>query len=910
MTAAKASATPKKASAPAVEAASKKRATPPAETTLVPADGFLPTSPLKVPKTSQASSPASVVLKPPTLPDDEHTGDGFEVLRAVIPYATRYKCQRTLSDYLPLDVKDNSGYKEVWDCAHAQSSLLQNGLYEAGSVITWLNPLENHGLVIDAPSFKQIVRAEQRLVPTSLNGGEDRIVWPGSFHTYVFKDHIPEAYPKTVFLVSGHAMAAAWWVAMSRCLEARDMKRLALLWQAGRSVTFTCFVAKDAKDLIFRSLFASEDYASMAELTDTWVHWSGKVNQLLADLPAGMKMDDKEKWGKEKKLSFKGGSFTKGLLSAVVAMKRFNPAALEVIRRIEKQFGVDVFSAGYTKLTRLSQLAATTLPSAAVEDGITFAVELAYMQLLSGAAVPSFYNTKNMETKGENAGWYLTTLAKYSMLSQLVGIAQGMGDAAKGLLTALEQISSPRDFLKKHPPVDDKENSDGEDGAAALPGATCQPEAEWQKLAGAQKRVYQLARDLYSCEYDPDLIKIAKKPAVLEILADGESLFNGLNLHKEWSAALKDLEQSAAVVQANESAAPGMSVRRLVRMSSNPEKAEGERAQQEREQLWKQAQAQRRKLVNLAVARTEAEIIAVWNKAAAENVRSFSGTLNEEHRLFIFSCDLFEESQVSPWTTPGSITDGKAEAKVMLKWMKTAACKQTDFLVGFDGRSVANRRWLEEDLSITSNSSTCCEMSVIFKKDNGRPGRKVFGAASSKETGYLSGQDDFVLDGSDSSTYELTFVGVPMPPLVQLPRICESDKEQILGASKAGMKPRSWSRPDEFWAALLAATRASVVVDGTPGGGTLASCCLKKGVQYFGFTRTKKHLSWISNIVDLEACRCCTMSKHPLYAQSLAEMIAEFFKEELNPQEPETLSADEVSALDGSEEAEATAATG
>ena len=35
-------------------------------------------------------------------------------------------------------------------------------------------------------------------------------------------------------------------------------------------------------------------------------------------------------------------------------------------------------------------------------------------------------------------------------------------------------------------------------------------------------------------------------------------------------------------------------------------------------------------------------------KSAAENARSFSGSLNEEHRLFIFCTDLEEESQVSP----------------------------------------------------------------------------------------------------------------------------------------------------------------------------------------------------------------------------------------------------------------------
>ena len=57
---------------------------------------------------------------------------------------------------------------------------------------------------------------------------------------------------------------------------------------------------------------------------------------------------------------------------------------------------------------------------------------------------------------------------------------------------------------------------------------------------------------------------------MLEVLSDTESNLSGLNLHKEWSGALKDLERSATVVPTTESAAPSLSVRQLVRMSSDP----------------------------------------------------------------------------------------------------------------------------------------------------------------------------------------------------------------------------------------------------------------------------------------------------------------------------------------------------
>ena len=112
-------------------------------------------------------------------------------------------------------------YKEAWDCQNALNSLTKNGIYEAGAVMTWLNPLESHNLPLDPPSFKQIVRSEQRLIPT-VTKGQERIVWPAALHTYVFHDHIPQGYPKNMFLASGHALAAAWWVPVLQGDSLRD----------------------------------------------------------------------------------------------------------------------------------------------------------------------------------------------------------------------------------------------------------------------------------------------------------------------------------------------------------------------------------------------------------------------------------------------------------------------------------------------------------------------------------------------------------------------------------------------------------------------------------------------------------------------------------------------------------------
>lgn len=134
------------------------------------------------------------------------------------------------------------------------------------------------------------------------------------------------------------------------------MEGIRLLWQCGRSVTLTCSTSTDPALLLQRSLQASEDYQSAAELTDTWAHWATKVNALLSTLPS-KKPAEQEKFLKAKDISFKGAPSSRALVNAVAAMKRYSAQSLHVLTKIDKKYSI--FSDGYTKLTRLSQIAAS-----------------------------------------------------------------------------------------------------------------------------------------------------------------------------------------------------------------------------------------------------------------------------------------------------------------------------------------------------------------------------------------------------------------------------------------------------------------------------------------------------------------------------------------------------------------------
>ena len=70
---------------------------------------------------------------------------------------------------------------------------------------------------------------------------------------------------------------------------------------------------------------------------------------------------------------------------------------------------------------------------------------------------------------------------------------------------------------------------------------------------------------------------------------------------------------------------------------------------------------------------------------------------------------------------------------------------------------------------------------------------------------------------------------------------------------------------------------AALVVDYTPGSGTMARACLNKGIQYVGICRTEKHCSWLEG--DRATVECISREKSPLFQQDMASCINDHFKE-------------------------------
>ena len=87
--------------------------------------------------------------------------------------------------------------------------------------------------------------------------------------------------PKHLKLLGGQAIVFAWLLAAARALTSCDKDWLKMLWQAALTCTVRLYATTAPKDLAVQSLDLSEQLQSLAQMTDTFVHWSKKVMFIL-----------------------------------------------------------------------------------------------------------------------------------------------------------------------------------------------------------------------------------------------------------------------------------------------------------------------------------------------------------------------------------------------------------------------------------------------------------------------------------------------------------------------------------------------------------------------------------------------------------------------------------------------------
>lgn len=320
----------------------------------------------------------------------------------------------------------------------------------------------------------------------------------------------------------------------------------------------------------------------------------------------------------------------------------------------------------------------------------------------------------------------------------------------------------------------------------------------------------------------------------------------------------------------------------------------------ERAEAWRLAQAARKKLVHVGYGKitTKADVQQAFEKTPA--FLHFAGKPAEQHRVFVFTADLFQESRTTPWSTGA---EWGATADVMLEWM-LAQSGNCDCVFASDGRSRSCRMKIEQAFDKARHVH---EAWIVYKPTK-RLGRRVAYSADNKESICISMPLSRTQlstfprakynSAGEETTHETTYTGVVPVPWGALPLLLPANKEKIMGyaavvpPSTASQKvfdtslglPLFWNERKDaaIWKQLLKDIQAKSIFDLTPGSGQCARAAMEAGIQYSCIARSAEHCSWLVNVLDRVALGLICKTGSPLYQQDLAQCVREHFVETLD----------------------------
>ena len=321
----------------------------------------------------------------------------------------------------------------------------------------------------------------------------------------------------------------------------------------------------------------------------------------------------------------------------------------------------------------------------------------------------------------------------------------------------------------------------------------------------------------------------------------------------------------------------------------------------ERERVWQQATATRRKWVNFHAPRAwkEKELDAAFEASSAHTWDG--GRATEKHRVFIFSADLIHESEGPAWARTPEWHAALSEE--CCKFMQSKR-GPADLLVFCDGRSRSCRNALEK---LTQDARNQIELWATYQASS-RLGRRVAWGSDNKEVIIMSfpvprtqmpvkprkSNSDGVGAG-ESTTHDATYSGVTPMSWAGMTLVTDGDKQKILGATagKETSKPRTrvfdtafgqplfWAERKTItcWENLLQDLNASMVVDCSPGSGTAARAALQLNINYFGLARNVHHANLLNNVADRQAVMMMRTAGNPLHHQDMAECISAHYSQ-------------------------------
>ncbi len=219
---------------------------------------------------------------------------------------------------------------------------------------------------------------------------------------------------------------------------------------------------------------------------------------------------------------------------------------------------------------------------------------------------------------------YVLRLQTVAVIRATVGMATDDQDFAAELARIFPAFASPETYATAFPgpletvgeaePGDDDAKADADDTPLACPAKQMR-----DTLSPLAARLFDLLQGVYTGGYDRAFKELAGETGNNQATLSGQLLAEDVSgpgnaLKKNFSDLLKRLDESKKAVHVQEEAAPAPSLRVLGRMASDPDAAKGP-AMQERAEVWKQAQAKRKEVAAVAVAKNKDTMTRVVGKA-------------------------------------------------------------------------------------------------------------------------------------------------------------------------------------------------------------------------------------------------------------------------------------------------------
>ena len=292
-----------------------------------------------------------------------------------------------------------------------------------------------------------------------------------------------------------------------------------------------------------------------------------------------------------------------------------------------------------------------------------------------------------------------------------------------------------------------------------------------------------LMEDVYGGRFDVCFKRCATMEVSVAEVVNGEPIDQCEDLVNAFQKAMRGCG-SLEVVAASASGAPPRALKRNSSEDSNADETGA--AERERDQLWKTAQAERKKYVNIITVprMTQEALTAAYQKCPIQN---FAGA-KDSHRAFFCSADLMCENPHEPWarlavpseTVLRSVCDCMKEFK-----------GGHDFIVLGDGRSKETSLRMHTYMAGRPHGT---ELLLLYTGRNTTQlgqRRKIALSAQSVESilvfspvsrTLLSTKPRSTFNAlGETSTYDTTYSGITFRARGGIPRLSEKDKKEIVG---------------------------------------------------------------------------------------------------------------------------------